>query len=286
MRPASLCALILLHLAVAYAKKDDSFSKNCIGTVKGGKTFDFNALNNGFDGALTIMIPEKVSITLSFCTALDLLSLGCSPQAGGTPNVMAFGKATTQCIPFAFADDSPVVTDLTAMPGMEGAGDGGVIGQTITWTPTAGDNANICAAGKFYTTDVHVLTPTRGDKSVVELVQGAHSGDDLCVYWMLVKATLSKADYDAYFGNGGISGGTIFLILLLVVVILYFVLGCVYQRKKNGTTGMVESIPQSEFWMGLPSLIKDGCVFTAEKLKACPCPCCKRNDPTGYSDDL
>jgi len=65
----------------------------------------------------------------------------------------------------------------------------------------------------------------------------------------------------------GLSGGWIFIIILIVVIPVYCVLGCIYNRKRKGTTGMVESIPNVEFWKDLPSLVKEGCQFVYQRVR-------------------
>jgi len=67
--------------------------------------------------------------------------------------------------------------------------------------------------------------------------------------------------------EGGTSGGTIFLIILIVVIPVYIVAGCLFMRYQRGTVTMKESCPHFEFWSTIPGLIKDGCIFTAKKLK-------------------
>jgi len=69
----------------------------------------------------------------------------------------------------------------------------------------------------------------------------------------------------------GLSGGWIFLIIFVVFIPVYCVFGCIYNRKKKGTTGMVESIPNVEFWKDLPSLVKDGCMFVYHKIRQLLC---------------
>jgi hypothetical protein len=68
--------------------------------------------------------------------------------------------------------------------------------------------------------------------------------------------------------EGGTSGGTVFLIILMVVVPLYIIGGCIYMRHQRGTVTMKESCPHYECWSVIPGLMKDGCIFTAKKLKA------------------
>lgn len=65
----------------------------------------------------------------------------------------------------------------------------------------------------------------------------------------------------------GLSGGSIFLIVFFVSSFLYFSVGCVYKRQKLGVTDWKESIPNYDFWSELPSLCKDGCVYTWTKLR-------------------
>lgn len=67
-------------------------------------------------------------------------------------------------------------------------------------------------------------------------------------------------------GEGGLSGGSIFLILFFVFLILYFVGGFVFKTKRKGTTGM-ESIPNIDIWRRVPGLIKDGCQYTSMMIK-------------------
>lgn len=60
--------------------------------------------------------------------------------------------------------------------------------------------------------------------------------------------------------SGGGEGGTIFVIVFFVSAILYCGIGAALNHRK-GLTG-TEMIPQREFWMGLPGLVKDGIKFT------------------------
>jgi len=64
----------------------------------------------------------------------------------------------------------------------------------------------------------------------------------------------------------GLSGGSIFLIIFFVLIPVYIALGCLYQRKKNGTTSMADSCPNYEFWSSLPGYIKEGFVFSKNKI--------------------
>lgn len=60
--------------------------------------------------------------------------------------------------------------------------------------------------------------------------------------------------------SSGLSPGSIMLIILFVSIAVYIIGGIIINaviRKKTG----VEMIPNSSFWMGFPSLIKDGFFF-------------------------
>jgi hypothetical protein len=81
-------------------------------------------------------------------------------------------------------------------------------------------------------------------------------------------------------GGGGISGGSVLLILFFVGVPVYIAGGCIYKRKKLGTTGMKESCPQNEFWFDMfPALVKEGFHFVLVKLKI-------KKEATGDYDSL
>ena len=69
-------------------------------------------------------------------------------------------------------------------------------------------------------------------------------------------------------GKKGLSGGWIFVILLLVFFTVYIIAGCAYKHYRVGTQGM-ESCPNVDFWRELPGLIKDGCVWSWTKARAC-----------------
>jgi hypothetical protein len=65
--------------------------------------------------------------------------------------------------------------------------------------------------------------------------------------------------------DGGISGGWIFIIILSGVTVLYFVGGALFNKFVRHKEGL-EIIPNVEFWLALPGLVKDGIVFTYRKI--------------------
>jgi len=68
-------------------------------------------------------------------------------------------------------------------------------------------------------------------------------------------------------GGGGLSGGSILLIILLCVVVVYLVGGVLVNKFVRKQEGFVELIPNSSFWTGLPSLVKDGGLFVVHKIR-------------------
>jgi len=64
----------------------------------------------------------------------------------------------------------------------------------------------------------------------------------------------------------GLSGGSVFLIIFFVSAFLYVTIGCIYKRKKQGTTG-IEACPNIDFWRELPGLVKDGIKCTLSGFK-------------------
>jgi len=65
--------------------------------------------------------------------------------------------------------------------------------------------------------------------------------------------------------SSGLSGGSVFLIIFFVSLFVYFAAGAGYNyyQGKEGA----EIIPQVEFWKDLPFLVKDGAVFSFERIR-------------------
>ena len=68
-------------------------------------------------------------------------------------------------------------------------------------------------------------------------------------------------------GQGGLSGGSIFLIILLVAVVLYLVGGVLFNKYRRGATG-TDVLPNKAFWLDLPGLVAEGCRFSWHKIRA------------------
>lgn len=54
---------------------------------------------------------------------------------------------------------------------------------------------------------------------------------------------------------------------LCVVIVLYIVGGVLFQKYYRHESGW-DLIPNREFWMALPGLVKDGCVYTYQGISA------------------
>ncbi|XP_032241407.2 uncharacterized protein LOC116620024 [Nematostella vectensis] len=67
--------------------------------------------------------------------------------------------------------------------------------------------------------------------------------------------------------RSGISTGSILLIVFFSVICVYLVVGILISHFVKGATGR-ELVPNYSFWVDLPALIKDGCVFTFGKCRS------------------
>lgn len=67
--------------------------------------------------------------------------------------------------------------------------------------------------------------------------------------------------------DGGISGGWIFIIILSSLLVLYLVGGVAFNKFYRHHEGK-EIIPNVEFWMALPGLVKDGHLFVWRKARS------------------
>lgn len=70
-------------------------------------------------------------------------------------------------------------------------------------------------------------------------------------------------------GRKELSTGSILLIVFIPLVFIYCITGTLYNKYNKGIGSFPEMIPNHSFWIGLPSLIKEGCVFTFHCLASC-----------------
>ncbi|XP_020625256.1 cation-dependent mannose-6-phosphate receptor-like [Orbicella faveolata] len=85
--------------------------------------------------------------------------------------------------------------------------------------------------------------------------------------------------------SGGLSAGSILLIVFFVLLIVYVIGGILINKYKFGVQSMPEMCPNYQFWAGVPSLIKDGIVFTCGSIKSgCSSLCQKCNKNNKYEN--
>lgn len=87
--------------------------------------------------------------------------------------------------------------------------------------------------------------------------------NDLQYHLLLVSPYACKALLHAK----GLSTGSILVILLFVFSGIYFIGGAVALKLLRGATGW-EMLPNHEFWCELPSLVRDGIIFTFNCFRA------------------
>lgn len=71
----------------------------------------------------------------------------------------------------------------------------------------------------------------------------------------------------------GLSTGSVLVIIFFISVCCYLIGGIIYQKIIRGATGF-ELIPNFEFWLEFPLLVRDGCIFC--------CNGCNMNQETTY----
>lgn len=250
-----MIAIVLLLVSSAAAE--------CGGEVN-GHTYDFSSMANEEGYAFA---HDDDNVGFNFCGVTQKAgTYGCTLVGNG---VSAYASSGSVCQVLATTSTSVEVSKCTTC-----GGNGGV-----DLKMEYGGPMGVCKAGQQWAFIVH-LQCDQSATSGWQVTGGGNS--DTCTYHATVPTSLACGErlYD------GLSLGSIICISVLISTIIVCALGCVYQRKKNGTTGMVESIPCSQYWCALPSLMKDGCVFTGAKLKeyGSKCPCKRGSDATSYDE--
>jgi len=91
-----------------------------------------------------------------------------------------------------------------------------------------------------------------------------------CEYSVRMKSqhgcALPPGEDDGGKPSGDIDSGWIFIIILGSVVIVYLIGGVIVKKKFYQAEGS-DAIPNLGFWKELPSLAKDGIVFTVAKIR-------------------
>lgn len=84
---------------------------------------------------------------------------------------------------------------------------------------------------------------------------------------MQCKAPAPQHRLDGNSSGGPGFGTTLLLVCFCGVMPVYLVGGALFLRRQRGATGW-ELIPNRGLWASLPGLVKDGVLFTAEKIRA------------------
>lgn len=115
--------------------------------------------------------------------------------------------------------------------------------------------------GTLRTTNVVLKCDQSAEKDLI--IKGEEGS--MSIYDMILTSKFAcSRSGPAGSGSGSLSAGWILVIIFISVLALYLIIGVAIQvgvRKKRG----IESLPNSEFWTGLPSHIKAGVMFTVQR---------------------
>jgi len=218
------------------------FGSSCTETL-GGLNFDLTPLSQSSDYQLTIVTEgnQPTQGFINVCTPLKTATCGanaagCQTWTGG---YAMLGAAT----PFNLVG---VQTDGTDGYGVMAAYANGNSGRTMEITficdPNAGTGNPIFVAEVNTNYKFNWITAA-GCPTNVNFGGGGSGG-----------------------GGGGLSGGSILLIILLCVTVVYLVGGVLLNKFARHKEGM-EMVPNVEFWISIPGLVKDGVLFIVHKIK-------------------
>lgn len=83
-------------------------------------------------------------------------------------------------------------------------------------------------------------------------------------------------------GSSKLSIGSILLIVFFALLLFYLIAGVLIKRYKMGVESVPEVIPNYEFWAGIPSLVKDGVIFTCQGVRSGCSSLYQRSSKSGY----
>jgi len=202
--------------------------------------------------------------------ANDGLELDLSEQGQVTSTTSNDGRT------YYFAPCGLVTTGCTAGVGCQVDG-----AQFIPMGATAGlscsvssDQATINFPGLSTTIDANLraidATYVCGSGDLV-LAVGQNGKTDVITYpFTLTGSAGCPAMPSGGGGGSGLNGGAIFLIIYFVAIAVYLIAGIIYKAFVKGARGL-EVIPNIEFWMTVPGLVKDGCIFIYRSIAAKVC---------------
>jgi len=128
------------------------------------------------------------------------------------------------------------------------------------------DGGEACG-GTPRTSTINIICDTSTEATLVSATES--TGCDL-IFTMRSKHACPSAGGGG--GKGGGSGGSkklspgsILLIIVLVGAVVYLAAGVFYRTKFQGAEG-INRVPNIELWISLPGLVKDGFLFTYNKI--------------------
>jgi len=245
-----VAALVVLFIVPAAFAQGNATSDPCVFGV-GGKYFDLRPVQQDFTIAQQASTDYKITFNPCMFVA--------TPESGGycpTGETRACQITSTTGVAYRSAADNIVLTTMS------------YDGTTLSINYNGGD---VCTNQPGtpsrqitvkYTCGTTVGTPS----SAVESPSCAYT-----ITWATSAgcALATNPVGDVGSGGGGLSGGDVFLIIFFCGGFLYVVIGMAYNFKFRELRG-VEMVPNVDFWRGLPSLIKDGSIFTWQKVTS-PC---------------
>jgi len=118
-----------------------------------------------------------------------------------------------------------------------------------------------CATGIYSTTIEFPCDPNKADGIATKAVSGGTGISD-CSYLITIPSKWGCPTG----GGGGVTWGSEAILVVFVLFACYCIGGIVYNKKVKGASGK-EMIPNVDRWLLLPGLVRDGCTYTAGKLK-------------------
>ncbi|XP_071488332.1 uncharacterized protein [Diadema antillarum] len=239
-----LCAVMFLHQVRGQATCDSVLGSKCscrysnpkTGTIK---TFNFNALGSKTgEPAFPYQRPTDPD---------------------------GFEYAYNPCVPFTDQDS----TECQDVAACQRSDDGKLhysLGDPTPKGYTVGTNNDIVIT---YATDVRTSLVTfhcdaTAKTKAVYVVNGETSSDN--TYLFTINTCLACLDDvkgchgSSSGGGGGLTVGGILCIIFTVLVVVYIIGGVLFMKFVRGAQGR-ELVPNYSFWIDLPGLIKDGCMF-------------------------
>lgn len=165
------------------------------------------------------------------------------PTTGTDYEWMSGGKTSTQTISIAEASgQSP--------------------SSSVTVSYTGGDK---CGSGQ-YSTKLYINCQTDAHPGYFYNINKKNDCEVTLFMWSAAGCG-KEVPYVGPSVSGGDTVAVVILVLLLVGIVVYFAAGAVYQWRVKEAHSASEFIIHREFWMSLPGLIKDGCLFIAHGFK-------------------